>query len=105
MRAPDPSAHALGFTATTVRNACSCRRWQTSAEAFWGVVSGHSGPWQAPPVESGERMFLWCDGGPALGRAVLFPPPHEVEVDGGLYVLVDDGPPEEWRYEFVQAGG
>jgi hypothetical protein len=33
----------------------------------------------------------------------MFPPPYEIEVDGGLYVLVDDGPPEHWRYEFVAA--
>jgi hypothetical protein len=46
-------------------------------------------------------MFVWGDGGPAIGRAVLFPPPLEIEVVGGLYVLVDDGPPEHWRYDFV----
>jgi hypothetical protein len=46
-------------------------------------------------------MFVWCDGGPAVGRAVLFPPPHEIEVDGGTYVLVDDGPPEHWLSEFA----
>jgi hypothetical protein len=48
-------------------------------------------------------MFVWCDGGPAMGRAVLFPPPHEIAVDGGLYVLVGDGSPEQWRYEFIPA--
>jgi hypothetical protein len=55
----------------------------------------------APPMDAGERMFVWCDGGPAVGRVVQFPPPLEVEVDGGIYVLVDDGPPEQWRYQFV----
>ena len=34
-----------------------------------------------PVVEAGERMLIWCEGGP--------------------YVLVDDGPPEEWHYQFV----
>jgi hypothetical protein len=49
----------------------------------------------------GDRMFLWCVGGPAVGRAVVFPPPLEIDVDGGMYVLIDDGSPETWRYEFV----
>ena len=44
-------------------------------------------------------MILWCTGGPAIGRAVQFPPPFELAVDGDIYVLVDDGPPEDWRYE------
>jgi len=55
----------------------------------------------AQPVENGERMFVWCEGGPAIGRAVRYPPPLEIEVDGGIYVLAHDGPPEQWRYEFV----
>ncbi len=46
-------------------------------------------------------MLLWCDGGPAIGRAERYPPPFEVVVDGGTYVLVDDGPPEHWSYAFV----
>ena len=48
-------------------------------------------------------MLLWCTGGPAVGRAVRFPAPLELAADGGIYVLVDDGPPEGWRYEFVPA--
>lgn len=52
----------------------------------------------------GERMFLWCSGGgPAIGRAERFPPRPEIDVDGGVYVLVDDGPPEQWHYDFVAA--
>ena len=46
-------------------------------------------------------MLLWCDGGPAMVRAVHFPPPFEIAMDGGMYVLIDDGPVEQWRYEFV----
>lgn len=46
-------------------------------------------------------MFLWCDGGPAIGRAVSYPPPAEIDLDDGIYVLVDDGPVEHWHYEFV----
>jgi hypothetical protein len=52
-------------------------------------------------VEDGDRMLIWCEGGPSLGRAVHFPPPLEIAVDGGMYVLVDDGPPEAWHYTFV----
>ena len=62
-----------------------------------------SGPGDARlvAVEAGERMLIWCEGGPSLGRAVHFPPPLEIAVDSGLYVLVDDGPPHSWHYAFV----
>jgi hypothetical protein len=50
-------------------------------------------------------MLLWCDGGSAMARAATFPPPLEVEVRGGVYVLVDDGPVESWHYQFVQHPG
>jgi hypothetical protein len=46
-------------------------------------------------------MLLWCGGGPAIGPAERFPPPLDVEVDVGVFVLVDDGPPEQWHCEFV----
>jgi len=52
-------------------------------------------------VEPGERMLIPCDGGPCMSRLVRYPPPFEVQERGGMYVLVDDGPPNEWRYEFV----
>lgn len=55
-------------------------------------------------MHAGDRMFLWCEGGPSIGRATSYPPPHEIAVDGGIYVLVDEGPPEEWRYSFVDEG-
>jgi hypothetical protein len=32
---------------------------------------------------------------------VFWPPPVEIEERGGMYVLVDDGPPQTWTYEFV----
>ncbi len=54
-----------------------------------------------PPPEHGERMLIGCDGGPSQGRLVRFPPPLEIAERGGMYVLVDDGPPHEWRYLFV----
>jgi len=56
-------------------------------------------------VEPGERMLLPCDGGPSQSRLVRFPPPVEIEEREGIYVLVDEGPPEGWRYEFVPDAG
>jgi hypothetical protein len=73
----------------------------TRAVGIFDVVLEHPAMCHARPVETGERMFVWCDGGPAVGRAVQFPPPLEIEVDRGIYVLVDDGPPEHRRYECV----
>ena len=51
--------------------------------------------------EEGDRMLVPCTGGPSISRLVRFPPPLEVAAEGGLYVLVDEGPPEAWSYEFV----
>ena len=60
---------------------------------------------KAEVVDVGERMLLWCKGGPSIGRATTFPPPLEISVDGGTYVLVDDGAPEAWHYLFVEDRG
>ncbi len=46
-------------------------------------------------------MFLWCAGGPSIARATVYPPPSEIEVTGGTYVLVDDVPVAHWHYEFI----
>ena len=46
-------------------------------------------------------MLVWCEGGPAIGRGVRFPPPLELDVGGAIYVLVDDGSPQAWRSEFI----
>lgn len=51
--------------------------------------------------EPGERMLLPCDGGPSMSRLVHWPAPLEIAERGGLYVLQDDGPVEEWRYLWV----
>ena len=48
-------------------------------------------------------MLIWCRGGPSTGRAVTYPPPLEITVGDGIYVLVDDGEPESWFYDFVPA--
>jgi hypothetical protein len=69
-----------------------------SAATSWGRA-------KIVAVEPGERMLLWCDGGPSIGRAARFPPPLEIDVAGGTYVLVDEGPPERWHYVFVAASG
>ncbi len=60
---------------------------------------------KADSVDVGERMLLWCEGGPSMGRATTYPPPLEIAVDGGMYVLVDDGPVEEWCYRFIEERG
>ena len=52
-------------------------------------------------VDDGERMLIPCEGGPSISRLVRYPPPVEIEESGGTYVLVDDGPAERWRYEFI----
>jgi hypothetical protein len=49
----------------------------------------------------GERMFIRCEGGPCLSRLETFPPRLEIQERGGHYVLVDDGPVDEWTYQFA----
>ena len=47
-------------------------------------------------------MLIGCQGGgPSFSRLVYYPPPLEIPERGGVYVLVDDGPPGEWRYDWV----
>jgi hypothetical protein len=52
-------------------------------------------------MEPGHRMLIPCEGGRSISRLVRFPPPVEIEERDGVYVLVDDGPVEHWRYAFV----
>jgi hypothetical protein len=52
-------------------------------------------------LDPGDRMFIACEGGPAWTRLESFPPRLEVQERGGVYVLMDDGPRDEWRYLFV----
>jgi hypothetical protein len=52
-------------------------------------------------MQPGDRMLIGCDGGPSISRLERFPPPLEIEERGGMYVLEDDGPPEQWQYVFV----
>ncbi len=46
-------------------------------------------------------MLIWCDGGPAICRAVAYPPPGEISIDEGIFILVDDHAIEGWHYQFV----
>ncbi len=49
-------------------------------------------------------MLIPCQGGSTGWRAATFPPPLEFETDDGIYVLIDDGAPDEWSYAFVAVG-
>jgi hypothetical protein len=54
----------------------------------------------ATPRE-GERMFIASAGNSINSRLERFPPRLEIRQDGGIYVLIDEGPVATWRYEFV----
>jgi hypothetical protein len=66
----------------------------------------HSADWYGSAFEGGEvragdRIFVQCDGGPCTSRLETFPPRLEIEEKGGLYVLLDEGPIEDWKYQFL----
>ena len=66
----------------------------------------HTPDWydqSAEPVvlHEGDRMFVACEGGPSASRLEYFPPRLEVPEKDGLYVLMDEGPRDTWRYVFV----
>jgi hypothetical protein len=42
-----------------------------------------------------------CEGGPCRSRLEIYPPRLEIAAHGGIYVLVDDGRRDQWRYVFV----
>jgi hypothetical protein len=46
-------------------------------------------------------MLIACDGGPSNSRLIHWPAPLEIPERGGLYVLQDTGPVEEWTYLWV----
>ena len=52
-------------------------------------------------LRPGDRLFVACEGGPAASRLEHYPPRLEVQEKDGLYVLVDVGPRDSWRYVFV----
>jgi hypothetical protein len=52
-------------------------------------------------IRPGDRIFVQCDGGPCQSRLEHFPPRFEIEERGGMYVLIDEVEPEDWRYLFV----
>lgn len=49
----------------------------------------------------GDPMLIRCDGGATVWRTAIFPPAGELPVADGIYVLVDEGPPEQWWYQFI----
>jgi hypothetical protein len=65
------------------------------------LVSWMDETWQ---VHDGDRMLIPCQGGPTAWRTASFPPPLEVETEAGVYVLNDDGTPDQWSYDFVHLG-
>jgi hypothetical protein len=72
----------------------------------YGGDDRHSGRWYDQSAETvtlqpGDRFFIRCEGGPSTSRLEAFPPRLEVEEHDGVYVLVDDGPRDQWRYLFV----
>jgi hypothetical protein len=50
---------------------------------------------------TGDPIVIRCHGGPRTSRPETFPPRFEVAVKGGLYVLLDEGPIADWKYQFV----
>ena len=65
------------------------------SEGWYGDALGNTA------LQRGDRMFIRCEGGPCMSRLETFPPRIEIPEKSGIYVLVDDGPPEAWMYQFV----
>lgn len=88
--------HGLSQRRPRVDRTIVGRRAITRRGAMPACVGEHHGA-----VREGDRMLIPCEGGRSISRLVRYPPPLEIEEHGGTYVLVDDGPPELWRYDFV----
>jgi hypothetical protein len=56
---------------------------------------------EATVLAVGDRLFIPCEGGPSTSRLERFPPRLEIEEREGSYVLMDEGPRQDWRYIFV----
>lgn len=52
-------------------------------------------------LRPGDRFFVPCEGGPSTSRLETFPPRLEIEEYNGVYVLIDDGRRDDWRYVFA----
>ena len=57
--------------------------------------------WQGEGIQSGDRIFVPCEGGPCISRLETFPPRLEIRERSGTYALDDHGSLPEWRYIFV----
>ena len=66
---------------------CGCGRPE------WRVVTEVMRP--------GDRLLVRCEGGPCQSRLERFPPQLEIDERGGMYVLIDEGDPANWRYLFI----
>ena len=76
----------------------------------YGGDDRHSERWydqssEAAILRPGDRLLIPCEGGPSTSRLEAFPPRLEVDEHEGAYVLVDDGPRDQWRYVFVPRAG
>ena len=52
-------------------------------------------------LRPGDLMFIGSEGGQCISRLEAFPPDWKLQKKGDLYLLDDDGPLEEWLYQFV----
>lgn len=80
----------------------------TTRRKSFPYVTGarHSADWydqrgEAVELREGDRFFVRCEGGPSQGRLEVFPPRLEIAERDGTYVLVDDGPRDQWCYVFT----
>lgn len=47
------------------------------------------------------RRFPVTTVASSSAASLTYPPPLEIDADNKMYVLVDDGPPEQWHYVFI----
>lgn len=52
-------------------------------------------------LRTGDRFLVPCRGGPCTSRLEIYPPRLEIDEYEGMYVLVDDGPRDDWYYRFI----
>ena len=80
----------------------STRRWRKAA--YRDTRRRSRIPADVPRSPRGDRRpnarLVQRRSGRGTRRPI--PPAIELAADGGIYVLVDDGPPEGWRYESFQ---
>ena len=65
------------------------------------ALASVAGSGQNRGMVDGDPMLIRCEGGATVWRTATFPPAGELPVADGIYVLVDEGPPEQWWYQFI----